>query len=64
MGNAALLIETAAYQILDELDEANTQALLDEIKNSVELGHVLVPEGYEFTIQMVQSWIEEAKKQL
>ncbi len=62
--DAEAIVYAGGIMDIDELAEANPQALLDEIKNSVELGHVSVPEGYEFTIQMVQSWIEEAKKQL
>ncbi len=46
---------------LSELAEANAETLLEEIKTAVSLGHVRVPEGYEFTLDMVKSWIEEAK---
>ncbi len=62
--DAEAIVYAGGIMDIDELAEANPQTLLDEIKNSVELGHVSVPEGYEFTIEMVQSWIEEAKKQL
>lgn len=47
---------------LHELAEADPQELLDEVINSVELGHVLIPQGYEFTLEMVQKWIAEAKE--
>ena len=61
--DAEAIVYAGGIMDLDELAEANPQELLDEIKNSVDLGHVLVPQGYEFTIEMVQSWIDEAKKQ-
>ncbi len=46
---------------LSELSEANAEALLEEINSAVSLGHVRVPEGYEFTLDMIKRWIDEAK---
>jgi len=50
--------------ILDivELAAADPQDLLEEVRNSVELGHVEIPQGYEFTLEMVQKWVAEAKE--
>lgn len=50
--------------ILDlvELAAADPKELLDEVVTSVELGHVQIPQGYEFTLEMVQKWIAEAKE--
>ncbi|TXT55292.1 MAG: hypothetical protein BAJATHORv1_40203 [Candidatus Thorarchaeota archaeon] len=47
---------------LGELAIANAQELLEDIQRAVELGHVKVPEGYTFTLDMVEKWIDEAKK--
>ena len=60
--DAEAIVYAGGILDLDELAEANPQELLDEILTSVELGHVLVPKGYDFTIEMVQSWIAEAKE--
>ena len=46
---------------LSELAKVKADILLEEIESAVSLGHVRVPEGYEFTLDMVKSWIEEAK---
>ncbi|MHA1637642.1 MAG: DUF4332 domain-containing protein [Candidatus Thorarchaeota archaeon] len=47
---------------LHELAKADPQELFEEILTSVELGHVLIPQGYEFTLEMTQKWIAEAKE--
>ena len=46
---------------LGELAEAKAEVLLDEINSAVSLGHVRIPEGYEFTLDMVKDWIKEAR---
>jgi hypothetical protein len=46
---------------LDELAESNPSELLEEIKNAVLRDLVQIPKGYTFTLDMVKSWIDEAK---
>ncbi|MBD3406942.1 MAG: DUF4332 domain-containing protein [Candidatus Lokiarchaeota archaeon] len=46
---------------LGELAIANPEELLEDIKRAVDLGHVQVPRGYTFNLEMVKKWIEEAK---
>ncbi len=47
---------------MDELAIANAEELLKEIETSVRLDHVKIPQGYTFTLDMVKSWIAEAKE--
>ncbi|TFF91281.1 DUF4332 domain-containing protein [Candidatus Thorarchaeota archaeon] len=46
---------------LDELAAAEPDALLGRIQDAVRLGHVKVPEGYTFDLDMAKAWIAEAK---
>jgi hypothetical protein len=46
---------------LDELAEANPTELLEEINDAVSRELVQIPKGYTFTLDMVKSWIAEAK---
>ncbi len=46
---------------LKELASANPQSLLGRINDAVQLGHVTIPEGYEFKIKRVKAWISEAQ---
>lgn len=59
--DAEAIVYAGGISTLKELAEANPEQLLRDIKEGVELGHVQVPEGYEFTLEMVKKWIEEAK---
>jgi predicted flap endonuclease-1-like 5' DNA nuclease len=46
---------------LDELAAVDPEALLGRIQDAVRLGHVKVPEGYTFELEMAREWIAEAK---
>ncbi|MHA1247735.1 MAG: DUF4332 domain-containing protein [Candidatus Thorarchaeota archaeon] len=59
--DAEAIVYAGGISTLKELAEADPEQLLRDIQEGVELGHVQVPEGYEFTLEMVKKWIEEAK---
>ncbi|MHA2141973.1 MAG: DUF4332 domain-containing protein [Candidatus Thorarchaeota archaeon] len=55
---AIVLIGIQSY---NDLATAEPDVLLSKVTQAVEDGTVEVPEGYEFTIDMVQTWIQAAK---
>jgi len=59
--DAEAIVYAAGIGSLKELAEADPEELLNEILEAVKLGHVQVPKGYEFTLENVKKWIEEAK---
>ncbi len=62
--DAEAIVYAGGIMDLEELAEANAKDLLDDILESVELGHVQIPEGYKFDLDMVKRWIEEAKRRI
>lgn len=59
--DAEAIVYAAGISTLKELANADPERLLADVREGVELGHVQVPEGYEFTLEMVKKWIDEAK---
>jgi hypothetical protein len=55
--DAEAIVYAGGIMDLDELAEADPNELLEEIVNSVDLGHVRVPENYTFNIEMVKKWV-------
>jgi hypothetical protein len=62
--DAEAIVYAGGIMDLDELAEADPKELLEEIVNSVDLGHVRVPENYTFNIEMVKKWVAEAKERI
>jgi hypothetical protein len=59
--DAEAIVAVSAIQTLEDLSQSDTIELLEKIKAAVASGHVRVPANYKFTLEMVQSWINEAK---
>lgn len=59
--DAEAIVFATGIMTLNELSEADPDDVLSKILKAVEDGTVRVPEGYEFTIEMVRRWIDEVK---
>ena len=54
-------IVTVGIRSYEDLANAQADNLLSMVTKAVADGTVDVPEGYEFTYEMVQTWIQSAK---
>ena len=59
--DAEAIVAVSEIQTLEDLSQADAIELLEKIKSAIAAGHVRIPANYKFTLEMVQSWINEAK---
>ncbi len=62
--DAEAIVFATGIRELRKLAEFNPADLLARIQKSVEKGDVEVPAGYEFTLEKVKTWIDEAKTKI
>jgi hypothetical protein len=59
--DAEAIVEVSEIKTLEDLAKADAVELLERIKAAVAAGDVRIPSGYEFTLEKVEEWINEAK---
>lgn len=60
--DAEAIVFATGITTLKDLATADATEVLEKIQKGVRIGKVRVPEGYEFTLDMVKRWIEAAKR--
>lgn len=59
--DAEAIVAVSEIKTLEDLAQANAEELLEKIKAGINTHQIRIPAGYEFTLEMVQNWIDEAK---
>jgi hypothetical protein len=59
--DAEAIVAVSEVKTLEDLSQADAVELLEKIKAAIAAGHVRIPSGYEFTLESVKKWIDEAK---
>jgi predicted flap endonuclease-1-like 5' DNA nuclease len=59
--DAEAIVFATGIKTVKALSRANPANLLEKIKKGLAEGDVRVPEGYEFTIEMAEKWVESAQ---
>ncbi|MFW9888470.1 MAG: DUF4332 domain-containing protein, partial [Candidatus Thorarchaeota archaeon] len=62
--DAEAIVFATGIKTVKALSRANPADMLEKIKKALAKGDVRIPAGYEFTIEMVERWVESAQNAL